>query len=107
MDMLAMAFLFFFQDPYQAGLAHYKERQYAKAAEDFRLALQTQTPEGAAYRESAVLLAQSLYLSSRFKEAVPWLEKAAVAGPRKLEITYMLGVSFVQLRDSPKAQAAF
>lgn len=107
MVMLALAFLLFFQDPYRAGLAHYKERHYAEAAEDFTLVLKTRPADSAAYQESTVLLAQSLYLSSRFKEAVPWLEKAASAAPRKLEVTYMLGVSFVQLRNTAKAVTAF
>jgi tetratricopeptide (TPR) repeat protein len=107
MHAVALAWLFFLQDPYQVGLAHYKERQYAKAADDFAQVVKAQSPDSAAYRESAVLLGQSLYLSSRFKEAVPWLEKTAAAGPRKLEASYMLGVSFVQLRDTPKAAMAF
>ncbi|MGI8741336.1 MAG: tetratricopeptide repeat protein [Bryobacteraceae bacterium] len=101
------AFLFFFQDPYQAGLAHYKQHQYALAAQEFAQAVKTQAPGGAAYPESTLLLAQSLYFNSQFKEAVPWLEKAAAAGPRKLEASYMLGVSYVQLRDIPKSAAAF
>jgi len=84
-----------------------KERQYAKAADDFAQVVKAQSPDSAAYRESAVLLGQSLYLSSRFKEAVPWLEKTAAAGPRKLEASYMLGFSFVQLRDTRKAAMAF
>src|SRR5437588_8612505 len=108
MHPASWALLFFFlQDPYQAGLAHYKERQYAKAAEEFAQALKAQPADSAAYGETVLLLGQSLYFSSRFKEAVPWLEKSAASGPRKLEAAYMLGISYVQLRDLPKSAASF
>lgn len=101
------AMLFFLQDPYQAGLAHYKGHQYSLAVQDFAQALKTQVPDSAAYQETTLLLAQSLYFNSQFKDAVPWLEKAAAGGPRKLEANYMLGVAHVQLRQIPEAAAAF
>ena len=107
MNLLGLAFLFFFQDPYQAGLAHYKQREYPKAADEFAQALKTEKPGSATYQEATLLLGQSLYLSSRFKEAVPWLEKAMAADSRQLETAYMLGVAQVQLRDTAKARSAF
>ena len=44
MYAVALAWLFFLQDPYRTGLAHYKERQYAKAAEDFAQVVKTNRP---------------------------------------------------------------
>ncbi len=107
MHAASLALLFFLQDPYQTGLALYKQHAYARAAEQFQQALQSLTPEAPEAREARLLLGQSLYLAGRYKEAVPWLEKAVAAGTQKLEADYMLGVCYVQIRDAPKAAGTF
>ena len=99
--------LFLAQDAYRAAMTNYGNREYGKAAEQFELALKDQKPGSAEYQETTLLLAQSLYLTSQFEKAIPWLDKAAAAGSRKLEAGYMLGNAYIQTHQPAKAVAAF
>lgn len=99
--------VFLAQDAYRAAITSYGSRNYSKAAEEFEHALKDQKPGSAEYQETTLLLAQSLYLTSQFEKAIPWLEKAAGAGSRKLEASYMLGNAYIQSHRPEKAVAAF
>lgn len=88
---------------HQAALDLYKKRSYPEAAAAFEQALAVEKPGSPEYRESTVLLAQSLFLTGKIAEAIPWLEKA----PPSSEVLYMLGRACLQLHAVPKAEAAF
>src|SRR5690349_17862070 len=90
-----------------SGVALYRQRDYAKAAEVLRRAVDQEKPGTPEYRESVVFLAQSYYLTARVAEAIPWLEKAIAEGVRTNEVQYMLGNAYVQNRESDKAVSAF
>src|SRR5665811_80369 len=67
-------------DDHSAGVEFYKQRQFSKTIEALERAVATEklgTPE---YRESAVILGQSYYLSARLPEAAAWLQKAVDDG---------------------------
>jgi tetratricopeptide (TPR) repeat protein len=102
-----LVLLFFVQDAYQSGMTHYQNRDYAKAAEEFQQAIQEQPPDSPVYAEIALRLSQSLYLTRQFDKAIPWLEKSAAAGARKLEAGYMLGNSYIETHHPEKAVGAF
>ena len=108
--MLAVSLaLFFFAtaDPFQSAVAHYNHREYAKAAEEFQQILKTEPADTPTYRQSTLFLAQSLYLNNQFKDAIPYLEKAAAAGEKALEANYMLGNAHIQLHETEAAAKAF
>lgn len=108
MYLVKIALLFFAtQNAFQTAVGHYNRREYSKAVEQFEQVLKTESPETPVYRESTLYLAQSLYLTNHFKEAIPYLEKAAGAGTRKLEASYMLGNAYIQLHEMDPAARAF
>jgi tetratricopeptide (TPR) repeat protein len=90
-----------------AGVVYLRLRDYPKAIEAFTRAIRTEDPSGADYRESALSLGQSCFLSARMPEAIQWLEKAAAAGARANDVYYMLGNAYIQQREPAKATAAF
>jgi superkiller protein 3 len=95
------------EDIHKKALALYRARQYPEAAGLFAQTAGREAKDGVAYRESLLLAGQSYYLSGKFREAVPWLERAAASGVTPVEVSYMLGISYLQIHDSEKAKAAF
>ena len=94
-------------DDHSAGVELYKQRQFSKTIETLERAVaneQAGTPE---YRESAVILGQSYYLTARIPQATAWLQKAVDSGVRINEVFYMLGNCYIQQRDPAKARSAF
>jgi hypothetical protein len=55
-------------DDHADGVAFYKQRQFAKTIEALGRAAANEKPGTAEYRESAVLLGQSYYLTGRLPE---------------------------------------
>jgi tetratricopeptide (TPR) repeat protein len=92
---------------HQAALDAYKHHKFADAVTQFSEALKTEDPASVEYGESVLLLGQSLYLQSKYAEAVPWLEKAAAAKGTTPEAAYMLGNACILTQQSNKAVRAF
>ena len=92
---------------HQAALAAYKQHKFADAVAQFTEALKTEDPASVEYGESVLLLGQSLYLESKYAEAVPWLEKAASSKGTTPEAAYMLGNACLLTQQSDKAVKAF
>ena len=94
-------------DDHSVGVELYKQRQFTKTIETLERAVAAEkrgTPE---YRESAVILGQSYYLSSRMPEAAKWLQAAVDDKVHINEVFYMLGNCYIQLREPVKSRAAF
>lgn len=89
------------------GLVAYRMRQYGEAAGYLEKAAAVEAGDSAVYRESALLLGQSYYLTARMTEAIAWLERAQAAGVRTNETRYMLGSAYIQNRDPRRAVASF
>ena len=66
---------------HQTALTAYKQHKFADAVTQFSEALKTEDPGSAEYAESVLLLGQSLYLQSKYADAIPWLEKGRSANP--------------------------
>ena len=92
---------------HQAALAAYKQHKFAEAVTQFTEALKTENPGSVEYGESVLLLGQSLYLQSKYAEAIPWLEKATAAKGTTPEAAYMLGNACLLTQQSEKAAKAF
>jgi tetratricopeptide (TPR) repeat protein len=106
--MLSIALLLFLlADDHSAGVEFYKQRQFAKTIEALDRAVATEKPGTPEYRESAVILGQSYYLTAHLPEAIAWLQKAVDDGVRINEVYYMLGNCYIQQREPIKSRAAF
>jgi len=92
--------------PHQAALLAYKQHQFAAAAAQFTEALKTERPGTAEYQESVLFLGQSLFLESKYADAIPWLEKAT-AGSSLPEAAYMLGNACILTQQGDRAVGAF
>ena len=57
-------------------------------------------------REAEQVLGLSLFLESRFADAIPWLERTRAAVPNNLEVNFTLGQAYIQTRDAAGARAA-
>jgi tetratricopeptide (TPR) repeat protein len=57
-------------------------------------------------RESLLLLGQSSFLSAKMPEAISALERAAEEGVNSNELSYMLGIAYIQQRQPEKASRA-
>jgi tetratricopeptide (TPR) repeat protein len=91
---------------HQAALLAYKQHKFADAVAQFTEALKTEQPGTAEYQESVLLLGQSLFLESKYADAIPWLEKAT-AGNSPPEAAYMLGNACLLTQQSDRAVSAF
>ena len=105
--MLPALLLFLQLAEHQAALQAYKEHQFAEAVVHFTEALKTEKPGTPEYGESVLLLGQTLFLQSKFAEAIPWLEKATSGKTVTPEASYMLGNACLLTRQPDKAVLAF
>ncbi len=105
--MLPVLFLFLQVSAHQTALAAYKQHKFPEAVEQFKEALKTEQPGSADYEESVLLLGQSLYLQSKYTDAIPWLEKATSGKATTPEAAYMLGNAYIFTQQSGQAVKAF
>jgi tetratricopeptide (TPR) repeat protein len=99
-------FLFTASSPpnlHQRGVELYKQKHYAEAIAALESAINGETPGTAEYRESALLLGQSYYLSAQVAKAIVWLEKSSDSN----EANYMLGYCYLQNGQPDKSEQAF
>jgi tetratricopeptide (TPR) repeat protein len=92
---------------YLLGLAYYRKGDYARAIQYMSGALPPASGEGKEYRQGVQALGLSHYMLGHAAEAVPYLEQLNRWTPDGVEITYALGVCYVQTREADKARAAF
>ena len=94
-------------DDHATGVALYKQRQFTQTIDTLERAAATEKPGTPEFRESAVILGQSYYLTARIPQAVKWLQAAVDDGARNNEVFYMLGNAYIQHREPLKSRAAF
>jgi tetratricopeptide (TPR) repeat protein len=92
---------------HQTALAAYKQHQYSEAVAHFTEALKTEEQGSAGYRESVLLLGQSLYLQAKYADAIPWLAKATAGSAPLAEASYMLGNACLFTRQTDQAVKAY
>ncbi len=92
---------------HQSALQAYKQHKFADAVAGFTEALKSEAPGTPEYRESVLLLGQSLFLQAKYADAIPWLEKATAVPTPLPEAAYMLGNACLITRQADKAVAAF
>jgi len=90
-----------------AALAAYRQHEYSEAAAHFTAALKIEKPGTPEFDESVLLLGQTLFLQSKYADAIPWLEKAVSGKGATPEASYMLGNACIFMRQPDKAVKAF
>ena len=89
------------------GKAFYAENKYQNAIERLTISLKGLSKTTPEYREAVQMLGLSQYISGHLAEAIPLLEQLSSWAPNNVEITYALGVSYVQTRQPEKSRATF
>lgn len=92
---------------YLLGLAYYRKSDYTRAIQYLSSAVPSASGEGKEYRQGVQMLGLSHYMLGHAREAIPYLEQLNRWTPEGLEITYALGVCYVQVRETDKARATF
>ncbi len=105
--LLAALLLFDLSAAHQAALAAYKQHKFSEAVTEFTAALKTENPTSPEYAESIQMLGQSLYLQSKYADAIPVLEKAVSAKNSTPEVSFMLGNAYIFTQQGDKAVQAF
>ena len=88
---------------HKQGAEFYGQKKYAEAIAALEKAVQSEVPHSAAYIESTLYLGQSYFSLQQPAKAIPWLEKTAP----NVEVFYMLGNSYMQVKDVGNAEIAF
>jgi tetratricopeptide (TPR) repeat protein len=92
---------------YLLGLAYHQKRDYIHAVEHLSATVKAMSETERDYRQAIQLLGISHYLLGHHREAIPYLEKASRLIPDSAEITYALGVCYIQTRNTDKSREAF
>jgi tetratricopeptide (TPR) repeat protein len=88
---------------HKQGTAFYDQKKYPEAIAALEKAVQTEDPHSPEYAESTLYIGQSYFSLSQPAKAIPWLEKTAPT----VEVQYMLGNAYMQVRDVEGAEIAF
>jgi tetratricopeptide (TPR) repeat protein len=88
---------------HKQGAQYYGEKKYPEAIAALERAVQREDPHSAAYAESTLFIGQSYFSILQPAKAIPWLEKTTP----NVEVEYMLGNAYMQIRDVDKAEIAF
>jgi len=105
--MFVAVFVLFQLSVHQEALAAYKQHKFDEAVAKFTEALKTEKPGSPDYRESVLILGQSLYLQSKYKDAIPWLQKAVDGAAPTAEAAFMLGNACILTQQPGQAEKAF
>jgi protein O-GlcNAc transferase len=92
---------------YLLGLAYHQQRDYVHAVEHLSATIKAMPETDGDYPKAIQLLGISHYLLGHHREAIPYLEKTSRLIPDSEEITYALGVCYIQTRNPEKSREAF
>jgi tetratricopeptide (TPR) repeat protein len=89
---------------HEFGVTYYRKGDYRNAV----VSLQRAIKEDPRDNEAIQLTGLSLYLSDRYAEAIPYLEKVQSWYPSaNVDAAYILGVAYIQTKQYANARAAF
>jgi tetratricopeptide (TPR) repeat protein len=88
---------------HKQGVAAYDQKKYTEAIAALEKAVQAEDPHSTEYVESTLYIGQSYFSLLQPAKAIPWLEKTAPT----VEVDYMLGNAYMQIRAVDKAEIAF
>jgi tetratricopeptide (TPR) repeat protein len=89
------------------GLAYYQKNDYANAAATLTPLARPANPEPDYYRQTVQMLAMAHYLQGQLAESIPYLELLTRWSPDNAQLSYALGVCYIQTRQPDKAREVF
>lgn len=89
------------------GLAYYQKGDYLRAIESLSVSIRQSKEGSPQYRQSIHLTGMSYYFLRNSKEAIPFLEKAALWAGDNVETIYVLGACYAQTHQSDKARETY
>ncbi len=88
----------------ELGIAYYRKGDYLNAVASLQKALKENPEDG----EATQLTGLSFYLAGKPGDAIPYLEKIqSWYSSANVDAAYILGVSYIQTKNYPKARVAF
>lgn len=92
---------------YLLGLAYYQKNDFARSINYLTIAAQQLQPGSQQLEQNIQLLGLAHYFLGHLKEALPLLEKAHIAAPDDVEVSYVLGNTYIQTHVPDKARQIF
>ena len=92
---------------YLLGVAYYQKGDYTRAIVHLSISVRQLPEDSPQYQQGVQMLGLSQYLQGHLKEAIPYLEQVSTWSPSNVEISYVLGVSYIQTQNPDKARQAF
>lgn len=89
------------------GTAYYLKNDYQRAIEQLSPANRQMPANTPSYRDGVKMLGLSHYLLGHITEALPYFEQLVRWPPVNTEITYALGISYIQTRNPDKSRETF
>jgi cytochrome c-type biogenesis protein CcmH/NrfG len=86
------------------GVAYYSANDHARALEKLGPVLDKFPKESIERREAVQLMALSHYILGHLEEAIPFLEQTREWLPQNQELSYALGMAYLQVRQPDKAR---
>jgi Flp pilus assembly protein TadD len=86
------------------GVAYYHAGDAARAVEQLTAVLPRLVPDSLERREAVQVLGLSQYLAGRIADAIPYLEETRTFAPDNSELSYVLGMAYIQTRQPARAR---
>ena len=90
---------------YLLGIAHYHAGELSRAIELLTPVVNQLPQDSADWREGVQTLGLARYLAGHMAEAIPYLEKTRAWAGENNELTYALGMAYIQTRQPAQARA--
>jgi len=89
------------------GVAYYQAGEIPRSIETL-IAIIDKLPQDSAQRREAVqTLGLAYYIAGRIADSIPFLEQTGAWAPNNNELTYALGMAYLQTRQTAKARESF
>jgi len=89
------------------GLAYYQKGDYTRAIESLSQSVKQTSETTPQYRQGVLLLGMSHYFLNQSKEAIPYLEQAALWAGNNIDTIYVLGACYAQTHQPDKARVTY
>jgi len=89
------------------GVAYYQAGELPRAIETLAPIIDKLPQDSAQRREAVQTLGLAYYIAGRIADSVPFLEQTGAWAPNNNELTYALGMAYLQTRQTAKARESF